>query len=70
MARESREEENFAMGERRLGWNEKGGRQGSVYIGRFILQQESKSYLCRLRTRVILSWKSVERVREPITPIF
>jgi hypothetical protein len=29
----SREEENSAMGERRLGWNEEGGRQGSVYIG-------------------------------------
>jgi hypothetical protein len=28
----SREEENFAMGEGRLGWNEEGGRQGSVYI--------------------------------------
>jgi hypothetical protein len=26
-------EKNFAMGERRLGWNEEGGRQGSVYIG-------------------------------------
>jgi hypothetical protein len=29
----SREDENSAMGERRLGWNEEGGRQGSVYIG-------------------------------------
>jgi hypothetical protein len=29
---ESREEENFAMEERRLGWNEEGGRQG--FIGR------------------------------------
>jgi hypothetical protein len=29
----SREEENFAMGERWLGWNEEGGRQGSIYIG-------------------------------------
>jgi hypothetical protein len=28
----SREEENFAMGERTLGWNEEGGRQGFVYI--------------------------------------
>jgi hypothetical protein len=27
------EEENSAMGERRLRWNEEGGRQGSVYIG-------------------------------------
>jgi hypothetical protein len=26
-------EEKSAMGERRLGWNEKGGRHGSVYIG-------------------------------------
>jgi hypothetical protein len=26
-------EENSAMEERRLGWNEKGDRQGSVYIG-------------------------------------
>jgi hypothetical protein len=28
-----REEENSAMGERRLGWNKKEGRQGSIYIG-------------------------------------
>jgi hypothetical protein len=34
----SREEENSAMEERRLGWNEEGGRQGFVYIGGFILQ--------------------------------
>jgi hypothetical protein len=27
------EEENSAMGEKRLGWNEKGGRQRSIYIG-------------------------------------
>jgi hypothetical protein len=33
----SREEENFAMEDRRLGWNEEGGRQGSIYIGGFIL---------------------------------
>jgi hypothetical protein len=26
-------EENFAMGERRLGWNEEGDSQGSVYKG-------------------------------------
>jgi hypothetical protein len=29
----SREEGNSAMGERRLGWNEEGDRQRSVYIG-------------------------------------
>jgi hypothetical protein len=29
----SREEENSAMGERSLGWNEEGGRQGSIYMG-------------------------------------
>jgi hypothetical protein len=29
----SREEGNSAMGETRLGWNEEGGRQGSIYIG-------------------------------------
>jgi hypothetical protein len=40
----SREEENSAMREKRLGWNEEGGRQGSGYIGGFILQQGSKSY--------------------------
>jgi hypothetical protein len=39
----SREDENSTMGERRLGWNEEGGRQGSIYIGGFILQQGSKS---------------------------
>jgi hypothetical protein len=37
-------EEDFAMEERRLGWNEEGGRQRSIYIGGFILQQGSKSY--------------------------
>jgi hypothetical protein len=26
-------EKNFAMGERRLGWNEEGCKQGSIYIG-------------------------------------
>jgi hypothetical protein len=45
-----------------------------LYRG-FILQQGSKSYLYRLRMRVyangskihvILSWKSVERAREPM----
>jgi hypothetical protein len=40
----SREEESSTMGERRLGWNEEGGRQGSIYIGGFILQQGLKSY--------------------------
>jgi hypothetical protein len=44
LAIRSREEENSAMGEKRLRWNEKEGRQGSVYIGGFILQQGSKSY--------------------------
>jgi hypothetical protein len=39
----SREDENSAMGERRVGWNEEGGRQGSIYIGGFIWQQGSKS---------------------------
>jgi hypothetical protein len=29
----SREEDNSTMGEKRLGWNEEGGRQGSVNIG-------------------------------------
>jgi hypothetical protein len=69
----SREEEKSAMGERRLRWNEEGDRQGSIYIGGFILQQESKSYFYKLHTReyanrskmyMILSWKSVERVIE------
>jgi hypothetical protein len=30
----SREEDNSTMGEKRLGWNEEGGRQGSIYIER------------------------------------
>jgi hypothetical protein len=68
----SREEESFAVGERRLGWNEEGGKQESIYVGvhlvagvKILSLMAPHEGICEwIEIYMLLSWKSVERVRE------